>query len=217
MSNEWDDLVKEVSPHEVKDEKRAKTVEENRYEEKEIPMRSIEFAFEEPWRYERSKIYKMLGWKKVKIDTNYSSYGTGKQEIVRTSENTYEFREKKGHTVEQVYRMRLDKSKICDQERYDALTKEIFAFLEQARKKFGEKVSPALLSNKEWFRYAFLSSWTEWLLIGVMILPIPFWIVSRLFKVYQHKKEYAAYQSLAEAYHKKMREFEDEIKRITQF
>lgn len=218
MGNEWNELINETSLNEQETaDSTQETASKVEFVEKEVYCREIECTFDHPWRYERAKFAKMLGWKTVKRDVKTSSYGTGKQEIVQTSEKTYEIREKINYSRKSVFIMRLDKTKISDQKRYAQLEEEISEFLTQAETKFGENISPALLSDKEWLRYALLCDWQIWLLCGVMIFPLPFVFINRIYKAFTYRKKHASYQALADAYHNKAKEFEEEIKKIAVF
>lgn len=230
MSNEWNDLVKEVSPHEeaVANKKLEEAAKKERYIEKEIPVDKKNKA----WNYERKMFYKMLGWEMMGTVSHGTRHATGKEEYVITSENTFERREKVNYTFTDYEKIRLDKTKISDFQVFDELNKEISEFLSQAEEKIGKNVAPALFRNKDCIRYLFDGFKKSELIIGVLVLAF-MTLISQMFimiplfaliigggavlLVYLHRKKNASYLPLIEAYHNKVKEFEERAKQITLF
>ena len=235
MSNEWDDLVKKASPREeaAANKMIVEEYEKNRYLEKEIIINPYDVGV---WTYERKKFDKMLGWEKAGIRREYDSYVSG-EEYVKTSETTFERREKVHHNTTMYAKMRLDKTKFRDQEKVYELDKEISTFLSQAEEKIGKTVCPAFFDNREWISYfvygyglfncvklsclislvpmCMLLAVVDWFVavaVGLLLTPAVLFLY-----VLRHRKKNASYRPLIDAYHKKVEEFENEIKQVINF
>lgn len=92
MSTNWNDVK---SPEEIAKEKEVaqKKAAQEKYLFKTVD--NEDWAFLTPWGYEHQKLYKMLGFKKIKKEEKYGSYGTGEYYYQLTSSNTYEKKEKR--------------------------------------------------------------------------------------------------------------------------
>lgn len=232
MSNEWNELVKDDSPRgaEIAKKKQAEAVDKERYLEQKIKAPDPK---DMAWNYERMRFNKLLGWKKVKEVTEGYTKDTGKVELVATSDKTLEVRNKKDYISTTYYVLRVDKSKISDLQKFDALNREITEFLKQAKEKIGEKVPPAVFNIKDGFSFGFPSGkkliipCLVFALGGFLFLGFSVWgalagglgylalnLVIALLGIYSYRIKYAAYKPLINAYYKKVKEYEEEIKKI---
>lgn len=211
MSNDWNDLLKEESLEVKAARKRAAEKEEK--ENKYFVLKMSEFDWSilsDPWNYEKRKLYKMMGLKRLKSESKTQTYKTGELYLERTSDTTYNIKEKTGSYKNKTFFIGIEKSKITDMDKYLEILKEIDKFIGQGRKQFEYGVSPSTFNPA----FRFMINWPTTLLVSAFVITIPFYLVYLIWDFYTYDSKHAESKRWIEAYNKKVKEFETEISKV---
>ncbi len=184
----------------------------------------------DPWNFERQRLYKLLGIKIIKkIKKTYGgTYETGEYQITKTSANTYSVGKKtESYSVRDTYYIiGYDKDKITDLEKYEKLRETMELFLAEAEKKFPtkyndrdkwENITPAYFNFKTRLKLRWKNELILFATSCLLILPAPIVLIKTILYHTTFNKKFSKYRPLASDYFDRLKEFEEEIKKICNF
>ena len=221
MSNNWDELKNQDSPHDQQVKQQQQQQQQARAEAAKFFQVKIEAkkwdTSSHLWNHERQRLYKILGLQKT--DKTYTQvdgvYHTGTYEVVKSSYDTYSLREKESVDTTTMYVLEVDTSKIRNFNKWLDIKKRVDEFLYEAERKFGKNMIPGYFIRKERFK---LQNYGCILAVSY-IIPVLFVFTSIFIAIdsANFNKANAQWLPLVEAYFDQVEEFEEEVSEIANF
>ena len=229
MSSNWDEAIEKQQTINNNEKAQSKSKSETKYEN----WLTWEFVADEwdnhpkegmrPWNYERKKLYKLLGIEVIKTFVyGAESYKTGEYQLVKTSTNTFDIKEKTAYFAGvKYYVVGVDTTKITDMEKFLDIKNRIDAFLTEAENEFKKikiksliGISPSFFNFKDRIKMTWKNELVFFALFAAFIIPIPFVLIYRIVDNIMYNKKNESARTLVDAYFERVKEFEKEIAEI---
>ena len=227
MNSNWDNAIKEQKTLNSQEENNAKRKFQTKYEN----WKTWEYSKDEwethphdcgmkPWNYERRQLYKLLGMRVIKkTRTSGNSYKTGEYQLIKSSNNTYDIKEKTSYLRgDKYYLVGVDTTKIADMKKWEDIKNRIDIFLKEAECEFNKikiksliGIAPSFFNFKDRIQMTWKNELVLLALMSALIITAPFWLGYRIVDNVIYNKKNESARPLVDAYFERVKEFKNEI------